>query len=491
MARRGMATAVDEFDVVIIGGGPGGYVGAIKAGQLGLKTACVEKRGTLGGTCLNVGCIPSKSLLNNTHYYHIASHDFKKRGIVTGPVTFDLPTMMKAKSGSVDALCRGIEGLLKKNKVTYYKGAASFVDKNTLSVAGLDGSTQQIKAKNIVIATGSEPTPMKGIPVENEKERIIDSTGALSLTAVPKRLAVIGAGVIGLELGSVWGRLGSEVTVYEFMDAIGAGMDKDLAPAFQKILTKQGMKFKLGTKVMGATVNGSTVTLNSEPVKGGAGESAEYDTVLVAVGRRPYTEGLNCQAAGVEINERGQIKIDEQFRTAVPNIRAIGDVTYGAMLAHKAEEEGIAAVEYIAGGHGHVDYGAIPSVIYTHPEVAWVGKNEQECIKEGIEYKVGTFPFMANSRAKTVDDSDGLVKVITDKKTDRMIGAHIIGANAGEMIAEAVIAVEYGASAEDIARTCHAHRTCLRVYLIPNSNLVRSLQGSSHGSMAQAHSFLE
>ncbi|KAI9032101.1 hypothetical protein DFJ74DRAFT_322994 [Hyaloraphidium curvatum] len=457
--RRRFATAGTEYDVAVVGGGPGGYVAAIRAAQMGLKTVCIEKRGTLGGTCLNVGCIPSKSLLNNTHFYHLAKHDFKKRGIIAPEISFDLPVMMKAKQTSVDQLCRGIEGLFKKNKVDYVKGTGKFVDPTTIAVTGLDGSSSTVKAKNTIIATGSEPTPIPSIPVDNAKMKIVDSTGALSLNYVPKKLAVIGAGVIGLELGSVWGRLGAEVTVFEFLEAIGAGMDKDLAPAFQKILTKQGMKFQLGTKVVGVEVKGDEVEVTYEPVKGGDKQTVTVDCVLVAVGRRPVTAGLGAKEIGVQIDERGRVMIDKEFRTNIPNIRAIGDVTYGAMLAHKAEEEGIAAVEYIAGGHGHVDYNAIPSVIYTSPEVAWVGKTEQECIAEKIDYKVGTFPFLANSRAKTVDDIEGLVKIITDKKTDRILGAHIIGANAGEMIAEAVIAVEYGASAEDIGRTSHAHPT--------------------------------
>ncbi|RKP07091.1 hypothetical protein THASP1DRAFT_34991 [Thamnocephalis sphaerospora] len=455
---RSFASASEEKDLVIIGGGPGGYVAAIKAAQLGMKTACIEKRGKLGGTCLNVGCIPSKSLLNNTHLLHQAQHEFEKRGIMVGDkVTANLAQMMKQKETSVNGLTRGIEGLFKKNKVDYLNGHGRILSANEVEIEGLDGTKQTVRTKNILIATGSEPSPFPGMEID--EKQIVTSTGALSLSEVPKRMIVIGGGVIGLELGSVWSRLGAEVTVVEYMDAIGAGMDSTLAKQFHKILQKQGLKFKLGTKVTGSTKEDGIVKVNVEAAKGGNAETLEADVVLVSIGRRPVTEGLGLENVGIELDERGRVKIDQEFRTSSANIRCIGDVTYGAMLAHKAEEEGIAAVEYFAGGHGHVNYDVIPSVIYTHPEVAWCGKTEEQVKASGVQYKVGSFPFLANSRAKTNDDSEGTIKVITDAETDRMLGVHIIGPNAGEMIAEAVLAMEYGASAEDVARTCHAHPT--------------------------------
>ncbi|KAL2913186.1 dihydrolipoamide dehydrogenase precursor [Polyrhizophydium stewartii] len=440
------------------GGGPGGYVAAIKGSQLGLKTACIEGRGTLGGTCLNVGCIPSKSLLHNSHLYHLASHEFKKRGIEVTGLSINLDQMLKQKEKSVKTLTGGIESLFKKNKTEYIKGWGTFKSANEIEVAGLDGTNRTVKAKNVIIATGSEPSGFPGITVDEES--IVTSTGALSLKKVPEKMVVIGGGVIGLELGSVWSRLGAEVTVVEYMGAIGAGMDADLAKSFQKTLQKQGMKFKLGTKVISAnkTADGK-VEVVVEPAAGGAQETLVVDVVLLSIGRRPNTDNLGLEKIGVELDKRGRVVTNHEFKTNVPGILAIGDVITGPMLAHKAEEEGIAAAEYIAHGHGHVNYDAIPSVIYTHPEVAWVGKTEAEVKASGVEYKVGTFPFAANSRAKTIDDYDGLVKVISDAKTDRILGAHIIGPGAGEMIAEAVIAIEYGASSEDIARTTHAHPT--------------------------------
>ncbi|RKP25076.1 hypothetical protein SYNPS1DRAFT_22902 [Syncephalis pseudoplumigaleata] len=456
-ARLYSSSASEEKDLVVIGGGPGGYVAAIKAAQLGLKTACVERRGALGGTCLNVGCIPSKSLLHNTHLLHQAQHEFKKRGIEVGEVRANLEQMMKQKEAAVNALTRGVEGLLKKNKVDYVKGHGRIVSANEVEVDGLDGKKQTLRTKNILIATGSEPTPFPGMEID--EKQIVTSTGALSLTEVPKKMIVIGGGVIGLELGSVWNRLGAEVTVVEYMDAIGAGMDGTMAKQFHKLLAKQGMKFKLGTKVVGSSKEDGRVKVHVESAKGGASETLEADVVLLSVGRRPVTDNLGLESVGIELDERGRVKIDQEFRTQHPNIRCVGDVTYGPMLAHKAEEEGIAAVEYFAGAHGHVNYDVIPSVIYTHPEVAWCGKTEEQVKASGIKYKVGTFPFLANSRAKTNDDTDGMVKVIADAETDRMLGAHIIGPNAGEMIAEAVLAMEYGASSEDVARTCHAHPT--------------------------------
>ncbi|TPX55737.1 dihydrolipoyl dehydrogenase [Powellomyces hirtus] len=455
---RGYASSSSEYDVVIVGGGPGGYVAAIKASQMGLKTACVEGRGALGGTCLNVGCIPSKSLLHNSHLYHQASHDFKSRGIEIGEIKINLPQMLSAKEKSVKQLTGGIELLFKKNKTDYHKGWGKIVSPTEVSVAGADGSNTTLKTKNIIIATGSEVSPFPGIEVDEEV--IVSSTGALSLQKVPEKMIVIGGGVIGLELGSVWGRLGAEVTTVEYMDAIGAGMDADLAKTFQKTLQKQGMKFKLSTKVISAKKNANgKVDVVVEAAKGGKQESFEVDVVLVAIGRRPVTKGLGLEEVGVEVDSKGRVKTDSEFKTNVEGIRAIGDVITGPMLAHKAEEEGIAAAEYIAGGHGHVNYGAVPSVIYTYPEVAWVGKTEAEAKAAGIKYKIGGFAFAANSRAKTMNDYEGTIKIISDAETDRILGAHIIGPNAGEMIAEAVLAIEYGASSEDIARTCHAHPT--------------------------------
>ncbi|KAJ3071113.1 dihydrolipoamide dehydrogenase precursor [Podochytrium sp. JEL0797] len=460
VARRFLATAAPgQYDVVIIGGGPGGYVAAIKAAQLGLKTACVEGRGALGGTCLNVGCIPSKSLLNNSHMYHMATEEFSKRGIdVSGKITVNLPVMLKQKEKAISTLTRGVEGLLKKNKADYVKGWARIVNAGEVSVAGNDGTTSVLKTKNIIIATGSEPSPFPGVEVDEKV--IVTSTGALSLEKIPETMIVIGGGVIGLELGSVWSRLGAKCTVVEYADAIGAGMDQDMAKAFQKTLQKQHINFKLGTKVISAKKNAAgKVDVVVQPAKGGPNETITVDVCLLSIGRRPFTQNLGLDKAGVKVDDKGRVVTDPEFKTNVAGIRAIGDVIAGPMLAHKAEEEGIAAVEYIKSGHGHVNYGAIPSVIYTHPEVAWVGLNEAEVKAKGIEYNIGTFPFMANSRAKTNDDAEGMIKVISDKKTDKILGAHIIGPGAGEMIAEAVLAIEYGASSEDIARTCHAHPT--------------------------------
>ncbi|KAI9313392.1 dihydrolipoyl dehydrogenase [Dichotomocladium elegans] len=446
-----------EYDVVVIGGGPGGYPAAIKAAQQGLKVACIEKRGTLGGTCLNVGCIPSKAMLNNSHMYHETKHGLKSRGIDVGDVKLNLANMHKARVKAVTGLTRGVEFLFKKYGVDYVKGTGKFRTANEIEVAGLDGSESVVKGKNIIIATGSEATPIPGIPFD--EKRIVSSTGALELAEVPKKMVVIGAGVIGLELGSVWSRLGAEVTVVEYLDAIGAGMDPELAKNFHKILSKQGLKFKMGTKVNNAEVVGDKVKVDIEAAKGGNAETIEADVCLVSIGRKPYTEGLGLENVGVELDNRGRVVIDSEFKTNVPNIRCIGDVTFGPMLAHKAEDEGFAVSEMLATGHGHVNYDVIPSVIYTHPEVAWVGKNEKELKDAGIKYRVGTYPFVANSRARTNDDTDGMVKVLVDAETDRMLGVHIIGPNAGEMIAEAGLALEYGASGEDVARTCHAHPT--------------------------------
>ncbi|KAI8371538.1 dihydrolipoyl dehydrogenase [Radiomyces spectabilis] len=446
-----------EYDVVVIGGGPGGYPAAIKAAQQGLKVACIEKRGTLGGTCLNVGCIPSKAMLNNSHIYHQTKHELKSRGIDVGDVQLNLPNMHKARMKAVTGLTKGVEFLFKKYKVDYLKGTGSFKSATEINVDGLDGKQSTLTAKNVIIATGSEVTPLPGIEID--EKRIVSSTGALELSEVPKKMVVIGAGVIGLELGSVWSRLGAEVTVVEYLNAIGAGMDAELAKNFHRILSKQGLKFKMSTKVNGAKVDGDKVLIDVEASKGGKAETLEADVVLVAIGRRPYTAGLGLENAGVEIDNRGRVVIDSEFKTNVPSIRCIGDVTFGPMLAHKAEDEGFAVSEMIATGHGHVNYDVIPSVIYTHPEVAWVGKNEEQLKEEGIKYKIGSYPFVANSRARTNDDSDGLVKVITDAESDKILGVHIIGPNAGEMVAEAGLAMEYGASAEDVGRTCHAHPT--------------------------------
>lgn len=455
-----MASEAVEHDVVVIGGGPGGYVAAIKAAQLGLKTACIEKRGALGGTCLNVGCIPSKSLLNNSHIYHMINHDIKKRGIDVGEVKLNLPQMMKAKEQSVSGLTKGIEGLFKKNGVDYVKGTGTIVGEHEIKVAPIEGDEPiTLKAKNIIIATGSEATPFPGLEID--EKRIVTSTGAIALTEVPKKMVVIGGGIIGLEMGSVWSRLGAEVTVVEYLKQIGGpGMDAEMAKMMQRILAKQGMKFKLSTKVLGGDLSSAEqIKVNVEAAEGGKAEQLDADVVLVAIGRRPYTYGLGLENVGIETDERGRVVIDHEYRTKVPHIRVIGDCTFGAMLAHKAEEEGIAAVEYIAKGFGHVNYGAIPSVMYTHPEAAWVGQTQEEVKQSGRPFNIGTFPFLANSRAKTNLDTEGMVKFIADKETDRILGIHIIGPNAGEMIAEGVLAMEYGASAEDIGRTSHAHPT--------------------------------
>ncbi|WFD35538.1 dihydrolipoyl dehydrogenase [Malassezia cuniculi] len=455
---RGLATSSDPYDVVVIGGGPGGYVAAIKAAQLGLRTACVEKRGSLGGTCLNVGCIPSKSLLNNSHIYHATLHDTKRRGIDVGDVKLNLPVMLKAKEDAVTALTKGIEGLFKKNKVDYIKGAGSFASPTTVRVDLLDGGETELEAKNIIIATGSEVATFPGLEID--EDRVVSSTGALSMQEVPKRFVVIGGGVIGLEMGSVWSRLGSEVTVVEFQKAIGGpGVDGEIAKAFKRTLEKQGIKFRLGTKLASMDKQSDKVVLNLEDVDGGKTDQIEADRVLLAIGRRPVTDGLNLEAVGIETDDRGRIIVDDQYNTTCKGVKCIGDATFGPMLAHKAEEEGIAAVEIIKTGHGHVNYDVIPSVIYTAPEVAWVGRTEEQLKKDGVEYKVGKFPFMANSRAKTNLDSEGQVKILAEKETDRVLGVHIMGPNAGEMIAEGALAMEYSASAEDIARTCHAHPT--------------------------------
>ncbi|EKD15104.1 uncharacterized protein L3040_003695 [Drepanopeziza brunnea f. sp. 'multigermtubi'] len=462
-SRRAYATEAEEQDLVIIGGGVAGYVAAIKAGQEGMKVTCIEKRGTLGGTCLNVGCIPSKALLNNSHLYHQILHDTKARGIEVGDVKLNLAQMMKSKDTAVAGLTKGVEFLFKKNNVTYVKGTAAFSGEHEVKVNLSEGGEQTILGKNILIATGSEATPFPGLEID--EKRIITSTGAIALEKVPEKMVVIGGGIIGLEMASVWSRLGSKVTVVEFLGQIGGpGMDAEIAKSAQKILKKQGIDFKVNTKVMGGDASGQQVKLSVEAAKGGKEETLDADVVLVAIGRRPYTAGLGLENIGVETDDKGRLVIDSEYRTKIPHIRVIGDCTFGPMLAHKAEEEAVAVVEYIKKGYGHVNYGVIPSVMYTHPEVAWVGQNEQELKAAGTKYKTGSFPFSANSRAKTNLDTDGLVKILADAETDRVLGIHIIGPNAGEMIAEGTLAIEYGASSEDIARTCHAHPTLAEAF---------------------------
>ncbi|GLI65185.1 hypothetical protein VaNZ11_008646 [Volvox africanus] len=453
---RAYASAAEK-DLVVIGGGPGGYVAAIKAGQLGLSVACVEGRGALGGTCLNVGCIPSKALLNSSHMYAEAKNHFAAYGIKTGELSYDFAAIQKQKDTAVAGLTKGIEGLLKKNKVDYVKGWGKLVSGTEVEVAGADGSTTRLKAKNILLATGSEVTPLPGVPIDEEK--IVSSTGALALKSVPKEMVVIGAGYIGLEMGSVYQRLGAKVTVVEFLDNIVPSMDAEMRKAFQRILEKQGLKFKMGTKVTKGEVVGGRVKLTLEPAKGGAADSLECDVCLVAIGRRPFTKGLGLEALGIKKDARERVEVDSHFRTNVPSVYAIGDIIPGPMLAHKAEEDGVAAVEIIAGKHGHVNYATVPSICYTHPEVAYVGLTEDEAKAKGLEVKTGKFSFMANSRARAVGDTDGMVKIVAEKSTDKLLGVHIMSANAGEMIHEAVLALEYGATAEDIARTCHGHPT--------------------------------
>ncbi|KAJ9533465.1 hypothetical protein QJQ45_026518 [Haematococcus lacustris] len=547
-AVRGFAST-QQLDCVVIGGGPGGYVASIKAGQLGLKTACVEGRGALGGTCLNVGCIPSKALLNASHKYHDALHHMASYGVIVGDVKIDWPAMQKQKDVAVSGLTKGIEGLLKKNKVEYVKGWGKVTGPNSVEVTLADGSSTTLQTKNILIATGSEVTPMPGITMDEEK--FVSSTGALALKELPKSMIVIGGGYIGLEMGSVYARLGAKVTVVEFLDNIVPSMDSEIRRSFQRSLEKQGLKFQLGTKVLQGSraaiwskgsgraavkrwqlrvehasndscilaqlvhtppsactsyasllafllrlaqlvVKGELVdgrpTLTVEPSKGGPATQLDADVVLVSIGRRPYVKGLGLEAAGVKLDARGRVQVDDHFRTNVPSIYAIGDVIPGPMLAHKAEEDGVAAVEIMAGqvvevmagqvvevvagqvpiashhsAHagraGHVNYNTVPSICYTHPEVAQVGMTEDEAKKAGIAYKVGKFSMMANSRARAQDDSEGLVKMIADAKTDKLLGAHIMAPSAGEMIHEVVVALEYGASTEDIARTCHGHPT--------------------------------
>jgi len=441
-----------DYDVLVIGAGPGGYVAAIRAAQHGLKTACVESRETLGGTCLNVGCIPSKALLHASEMYkEAATGQLAKFGIDITGTSLNLVQMHAEKAKAVKELTGGIEFLFKKNKVTWLKGHAAFTDAHTVDVAG-----QAVTAKNIIIATGSSVTPLPGVTIDQQV--VVDSTGALALPKVPEHLVVIGGGVIGLELGSVWLRLGAKVTVVEYLDQILPGMDEEVRKEAAKIFTKQGFTLKCGTKVTGVAVNGATATITTEPAAGGAAETITADAVLVAIGRKPNTDGLALDKAGLSVNKRGQIEIGHDFQTAVPGIYAIGDVVPGPMLAHKAEDEGVAAADFIAGHAGIVNHDVIPGVVYTHPEIASVGLTELQA-KERGEIKIGKFPFLANSRAKTNRDTEGFVKIIADAKTDRVLGVHIIGSLAGTMIAEAALAMEFGASSEDIAYTCHAHPT--------------------------------
>ena len=441
----------NQFDVTIIGTGPGGYVCAIRCAQLGLKVAVVEKRASHGGTCLNVGCIPSKALLHASELYAESKHAFAKMGI-KAETSIDFPKMMGFKQEAIDGNTKGIDFLLKKNKVTVFHGTGKIEGPGKVSVGN-----EVIETKHIVIATGSDVAKLKGIDID--EERIVSSTGALALKEIPARLAVIGAGVIGLELGSVYARLGAKVTVIEYLDRILPGMDLDVAKNFQRMLQKQGFAFKLSSKVTGAAKADAKVTLSVEPAAGGAAEAIEADVVLVAVGRIPYTDGLGLEAAGVTRDNRGRIEVDDHFATNVPGIYAIGDVIRGPMLAHKAEDEGIAMAEILAGQAGHVNYGVIPGVVYTAPEVAAVGKTEEELKAEGVAYKAGKFLFLANGRAKANQTTDGFVKVLADGKTDRVLGVHIVGPMAGELIHEAAVLMEFGGSAEDLARTCHAHPT--------------------------------
>lgn len=447
------------YDVVVIGSGPGGYVCAIKAAQLGLKTAIVEKRATLGGTCLNIGCIPSKALLHASEVFHETEHTIATLGVDVGKPKLDLKKMMAHKDETVKANVDGVAFLMKKNKIDVFTGTGKVLGEGKLSVTNDDGKTEEIETKNIVIATGSDVAGIPGLDVEIDEKIIVSSTGGLELTKVPKTMIVVGGGVIGLEMGSVWNRLGTEVTVVEYLDTILGGMDGDVAKQFQKMLAKQGMDFKLGAKVTGVKKSGKGGEVTFEPVKGGDAETLKADIVLVATGRKPYTEGLGLAEAGVVMDERGRVEINEHWKTSVEGIWAIGDVVKGPMLAHKAEDEGMAVAERIAGQHGHVNYGVIPSVVYTEPEVASVGQTEEELKKAGVEYVVGKFPFTANGRARAMLATEGFVKVLADKTTDRVLGAHIVGKGAGDLIHEVAVLMEFGGSSEDLARTCHAHPT--------------------------------
>jgi len=446
----------NNFDVIVIGGGPGGYVCAIRAAQLGLKTACIESRGSLGGTCLNVGCIPSKSLLNLSENFYKAKKDFNQQGIEISDIKLNIDKMMSSKNKSIQVLTKGVEFLFKKNKITYLKGKGVLFSKNDVVVYN-NNKKENFKAKNIVIATGSDVVSLPGIIID--EKNIISSTGALSLNKVPKKLIVIGGGYIGLEMGSVWSRLGTEVTVIEYLDYITPDMDREISKEFQKILSKQGIKFKLNSKVNSVKNQKNSVLVKFTDNKTSKEETIESDKVLVSVGRKPYTEGLNLSKIGIKKDDKGRIEVNEKLQTSVNNVYAIGDVIKGPMLAHKAEDEGIAVAETLAGQAGHVNYNVIPGVVYTSPEVATVGKTEEQLKSEKKTYKVGKFPFLANSRAKVNNETEGFVKILADSNTDKVLGVHIIGPHCGDMIAEMALAMEFGASAEDIARTCHAHPT--------------------------------
>jgi dihydrolipoyl dehydrogenase len=448
---------MSNYDLVVIGTGPGGYVCAIKAAQLGLKTAVVEKRSTLGGTCLNIGCIPSKALLHASEMFEEAEHGLEKIGVKVSKPKLDLPGMMKHKDEVVNANTSGIAYLMKKNKIDVHTGTGKILGQGKVEVTAEDGSASVLDAKNIVIATGSDVMPLPG--VEIDEKQVVSSTGALDLEKVPGKLVVVGGGVIGLELGSVWNRLGSEVVVVEFMDKILGPMDGDVSKNFQRMLKKQGMTFKLSSKVTGVAKKGKGLAVTVEPAKGGDATEIEADIVLVAIGRRPYSEGLGLDTAGVALDDRGRVQIDAHYKTNVEGIYAIGDVVVGPMLAHKAEDEGVAVAEILAGQAGHVNYEVIPGVVYTQPEVASVGQTEEELKAAGIEYKSGKFNFSANGRARAMNHTDGFAKVLADAKTDRVLGVHIVGFSAGEMIHEAAVLMEFGGSAEDLARTCHAHPT--------------------------------
>jgi dihydrolipoamide dehydrogenase len=444
------------YDLVVIGTGPGGYVCAVRAAQLGMKVAVVEKNATLGGTCLNVGCMPSKALLHASEMFEEAEHSFAKMGVSVSTPKLDLPAMMNFKQQGIDGNVKGVDFLMKKNKIDVLKGVGKILGAGKVEVSG-DGKTETVETKNIVIATGSDIARLKGIEID--EKRIVSSTGALSLEKVPEKLLIVGAGVIGLELGSVWHRLGAKVTVVEFLDRILPGMDGEIAKQFQRILEKQGFAFKLGAKVTGVDTSGKTLSAKVEPAAGGAAETLEADVVLVCIGRVPYTEGLGLKEAGVALDNRGRVQIDPHFSTSVKGVYAIGDVVAGPMLAHKAEDEGVACAEIIAGQAGHVNYDVIPGVVYTTPEVSSVGKTEEELKQAGVAYTSGKFPFTANGRSKVNQTTDGFVKILADAKTDRVLGVHIIGREAGEMIHEACVLMEFGGSAEDLARTCHAHPT--------------------------------
>jgi dihydrolipoamide dehydrogenase len=445
------------YDLIVIGTGPGGYVCAIRAAQLGQKVAVVEKRATHGGTCLNVGCIPSKALLHASEMFEEAGHSFAKMGIGVGTPKLDLAALMTFKDEGVDGNVKGVEFLLKKNKIDAVHGTGRIAGAGKVEVKGADGKTQMLETKAIVIATGSDVAKLKGVDIDGK--RIVTSDQAIALDKVPQRLLVIGAGVIGLELGSVWRRLGSQVTVVEFLDRILPGMDNEVCRQSQRLLEKQGIVFKLGSKVTGVDSSGSTLNAKVEPAKGGAAETIETDVVLVAIGRVPYTEGLGLDEVAVKKDNRGRVIVDAHYATSVKGIYAIGDVIAGPMLAHKAEDEGMAVAEILAGQAGHVNYDVIPGVVYTFPEIASVGKTEEELKEAGVAYNAGKFPFTANGRAKANHQTDGFVKILADAKTDRVLGVHIVGSDAGNMIAEAAVAMEFGAAAEDIARTCHAHPT--------------------------------